>query len=99
MGVKGLNELIKNKLPNSIKLYKNLNQFKFKTFSIDSNLFSTKFYFISQSNQSSQTNFNQSPLNETNLNRYTHLGLWYKFLNNLKLNQIKPILIFDGLTR
>lgn len=95
MGVKGLSELIKKTAPNLIKYNKNLNNFKGLTFGIDSNLLTNKFHFIPISNYS----FKKSNLSLKEFEEFNYLRNWYKFLNSLKENEIKAVLVFDGLTR
>ncbi|GAA5989517.1 hypothetical protein JCM10908_000514 [Rhodotorula pacifica] len=106
MGVRDLTSVAKRYAPECITTYSSIRDFKGKTFAIDANLLTTKFHFanayaldLSSSSSSASPAANELTRAADELKGHRHARAWYHFLRRLRANDIKPIIVFDGLTR
>lgn len=87
MGVRDISILINRFAPSAVtRLSSSLSSFAGKTFAIDANLLTTKFFHA------------ESHLDDR-LQRHPTVRSWYRFLQALRRDNIKPIIVFDGDSR
>ncbi|GJN89367.1 hypothetical protein Rhopal_002347-T1 [Rhodotorula paludigena] len=94
MGVRDLTAIAKKFAPTCVTPQPSLRAFAGKRLAIDANLLTTKFHYAGTGTRSTS-----ATSSEEGAEAHRHARAWYYFLEALRKEDIRPVVVFDGSTR